>query len=356
MAKERLLILSVDRDDDLGRKTGIAGPVIGKAKVVEAATSLSLADPEEADANAMFQAAKLYGEMKVKYTVEVAVLTGTDNVGIESDREVAKQFYSVLGKFKADYAILVTDGSEDEHVLPIIQSKVPILSVSRVIVKQADRLESTYYTIKDFLKESMEDAKFAGLVYGIPAVILLLFGIFGAEGLRWVIGLFGVYLFLKATKIEDGIFDSIREVRKALETKRSAFFMYLISMLLLILATYQGYNGFLEWLRAGIFESVSGFVLDSIYVYYGAVAFAWIGRNIMAQKRRKKRVLSVLVFGLGAAILIRSTAYYILVPGVEGSATFLYALITGFILLGASAILEQAQKPRRQKRVSVVVK
>src|SRR3989338_5810945 len=101
MAKERLLILSVDRDDDLGRKTGIAGPVIGKAKVVEAATSLSLADPEEADANAMFQAAKLYGEMKVKYTVEVAVLTGTDNVGIESDREVAKQFYSVLGKFKA---------------------------------------------------------------------------------------------------------------------------------------------------------------------------------------------------------------------------------------------------------------
>ena len=228
--------------------------------------------------------------------------------------------------------------------------------MSRVIVKQADRLESTYYTIKDFLKESMEDAKFAGLVYGIPAVILLLFGIFGAEGLRWVIGLFGVYLFLKATKIEDGIFDSIREVRKALETKRSAFFMYLISMLLLILATYQGYNGFLEWLRAGIFESVSGFVLDSIYVYYGAVAFAWIGRNIMAQKRRKKRVLSVLVFGLGAAILIRSTAYYILVPGVEGSATFLYALITGFILLGASAILEQAQKPRRQKRVSVAVK
>jgi len=186
--KEKVLIVSVDRDDDLGRKSKVRGPVVGREAVLKAAEALGLADAEESDFNAMFQAVRLYDDMKRQYDVEVAILTGHDNVGIQSDREVNKQLVSVLSRFQADYAIVVTDGTEDEHVMPIIQSRVPILSVRRVVVKQSEELESTYYKIKDFISESLDNPKFARLVFGLPAVALLLYALFGIDGWRLIVG------------------------------------------------------------------------------------------------------------------------------------------------------------------------
>ena len=60
---ERLLILVVDVDNDLYRKTRIGGPLIGRVQNLNGATQLSLADPEDTDANTMFQAVKIYDEL-----------------------------------------------------------------------------------------------------------------------------------------------------------------------------------------------------------------------------------------------------------------------------------------------------
>ena len=51
-----LLIVCVDRDDDVGKKAGIATPVIGRDACIEAAQRLALEDPEDADSNAIFAA------------------------------------------------------------------------------------------------------------------------------------------------------------------------------------------------------------------------------------------------------------------------------------------------------------
>ncbi len=61
---ERILVLCVDRDDDLGMKAGINTPVLGRKENVNAAASLALRDPEEADANAMFEAVRIYDNLK----------------------------------------------------------------------------------------------------------------------------------------------------------------------------------------------------------------------------------------------------------------------------------------------------
>ena len=55
-----LLILCVDLDDDLGRKTGIKTPVIGRQAVESAALALAIADPTDSDGNVMFQGLQLY--------------------------------------------------------------------------------------------------------------------------------------------------------------------------------------------------------------------------------------------------------------------------------------------------------
>ena len=67
----RTLILCIDGDDDIGKKGGIDTPVLNREANIEAATSLALADPEEADANAMFGAVKLYDQLTEKYPDEI---------------------------------------------------------------------------------------------------------------------------------------------------------------------------------------------------------------------------------------------------------------------------------------------
>ena len=52
----RTLVLTVDRDNDLGLKTAIRGPVVGRKKVLAAALKLGIADPEESDTNAILGA------------------------------------------------------------------------------------------------------------------------------------------------------------------------------------------------------------------------------------------------------------------------------------------------------------
>ena len=60
---ERILVLCVDRDDDLGVKGGIKTPVLGRKENIKAATALILRDPEEPDANAMFEAIRIYDRL-----------------------------------------------------------------------------------------------------------------------------------------------------------------------------------------------------------------------------------------------------------------------------------------------------
>ena len=54
----KLLVICVDRDNDVGEKAGIITPVIGRDKCIEAAQRLALEDPEDADSNSIFSAIK----------------------------------------------------------------------------------------------------------------------------------------------------------------------------------------------------------------------------------------------------------------------------------------------------------
>lgn len=86
---ERLLVLAVDVDNDLYRKTRIGGPLIGRVQNLNGATQLALADPEDTDANTMFQAVKIYDELKEEgYSINIATITGAESEGYNADREI----------------------------------------------------------------------------------------------------------------------------------------------------------------------------------------------------------------------------------------------------------------------------
>ncbi|ASJ00746.1 DUF373 family protein [Thermococcus gorgonarius] len=176
----KVLVLAIDRDDDFGKKAGVKGPVIGKGKCIDAALKLSLADPEDSDANVVYAAVKLYDELKKSgefEDVEVALITGHPEVGVKSDLELARQLDEVLKKFPADGVIPVTDGAEDEQVFPILSSRLPIVSSKRVVVKQNETIETTYYVIYRYIKEILSDPEASKVFLGIPGLIFLLYGV-----------------------------------------------------------------------------------------------------------------------------------------------------------------------------------
>ncbi len=337
--KERILILNIDRDDDLGRKAGVRGPVLGKSDVVKAATALAVKDPTDSDSNAMFEAARLYESMKGKYHTDVAVLTGSGNIGVESDMEVSRQLDSVLRKLKPDYALLVTDGSEDEHIMPIIQSRVPILSVNRLVVRQAEQLESGYYKIKDFIEESLENPKYARLIFGLPAIALILYALFGIEGWRVVLGIFGTYLFLKGFKLDNYILAGIGELKSSLSKRRFAFFSYVVGIALAVLGTFRGYESALSFWGVGLLETASAFTISAVYLFFLAGSFGWIGRSISMGIRSVKGILGVIIFGFAVSLVIHNTAQLIIVPDLS-LVNFLASIVIGFLLIFVALVLE----------------
>ncbi len=150
----KTLVLCVDRDDDLGTKAGINGPVIGREENLKATISLGLADPEEVDTNTILSGLQLYDDLtKRGIDAEIATVSGDSHVGFQSDLILSNQLENVLEVVRPDRAILVSDGVEDESIYPVISSRVKIDSVRRVYVKQSRSIEGTYYMIVRTLQD-----------------------------------------------------------------------------------------------------------------------------------------------------------------------------------------------------------
>jgi putative membrane protein len=179
----RFLILCVDRDDDLGVKARVQTPVVGRDAALAAATKLALADPEEADANAIFAAVRKYDDLvKAGTDCDVAVVCGDNNRGFEADRRVGAEVAKVVASGEFTGVVLVSDGGEDEQVIPIIQSIRPIVSVQRVAVKHSQTVEETYEVLGRYLRMLVFDPHYSKWTLGLPGVIFILAGVLVLSG------------------------------------------------------------------------------------------------------------------------------------------------------------------------------
>ena len=175
---KHILVLCIDRDDDIGSKGGVKTPIVGRDSCIHAGISLAIEDPEEADSNAIFASIKLYEELVSKgYRSEVALLSGVYNRGVEADEKIAYQLQDVLQKFKADGAVIVSDGGDDETILPVIQNMVPVISVQRVVIKHSRTVEYSYAVLGRYLKSVIFDPRYSKFVLGIPGALLVVGGV-----------------------------------------------------------------------------------------------------------------------------------------------------------------------------------
>jgi len=343
MEYKKILVICIDRDADIFRKIDEDGPIYGREKLLDVALRLGLADPSESDTNALFEAIKVGDYFKKEgREVEVVALVGSENLGVESDTKISKQLDEALEKNKPDGVIVVTDGAEDEYVLPIVQSKANVIAVKRVIVKQAEKLESTYYVIQDFLRDVVSDPRIARLVLGLPGIVLILYMLLGATSWRLIAGTAGVFLLIKGFGLEGTVQRIFEEFRSSVVTGKISFFTYVVSILIAIVGISVGYD---EVVGRGIAlgsirEAAPVFSSGAINFLSFAAIVALIGKSIDAvlEKQGAWKYMIMMVFVVAFGVIINAASQFLIgeINNVELATWITFGLVLsmlGFLYL-----------------------
>ena len=277
----KIIVICIDRDDDIGIKGGLETPIIGKELCIEAGTSLAIKDPEDSDCNAIFGAIKSYEEFKTKgHDVEVTLVAGRFNRGIEGDAKIGLEIDTVLDKYNADGAVVVSDGEDDETVIPIIQGKIPIISIQRVIVRQSRSVEYSYAILARYIKILFYDPRYSKFFLGLPGALLVTSGlsiIFGFSREAFALGLsmLGLAFIVRAFDIDK----SIATLSKPTPSGFIRIFSYFAGTLIILASILNG----ISHIPPNLIESQKGITSiitnKSILENFasGTITLLWIG-------------------------------------------------------------------------------
>jgi putative membrane protein len=239
---DRILVLCIDRDDDIGSKGGIETPVIGRDSCINAGTRLAIEDPEDSDANAIFAAVKTYEDLlKRGYQAEVALVAGKYNRGIEGDEKIGSEIQFIVDVFKADASVIVSDGEDDETVIPVIQSLIPVISIHRVVIRHSRSVEYSYAVFARYVKMLVYDPRYSRFFLGVPGALLVASGIatiFGLtrEAIALVLSILGGAFIIRAFDIDK----SIGSLGKPNPTSFIRIFSIVAGILIIVVSVVNG--------------------------------------------------------------------------------------------------------------------
>jgi len=347
----KLLVICIDRDDDLGRKTGIPTPVVGRNACIEAAQRLALEDPEDADSNSIFFAVKTYEDLVSKgYKAQVITVTGVENRGVQADEKIASQIKSVLKKFSANGAVIVSDGEDDEMVIPVVQNVIPVISVQRVVMQVSRTIEHSYAVFGKFLKLIMYNPKYSKFFLGVPGILLLIGGIgavtgYNAEIFAVLVTILGGAFLIRAFDIDKAWSNWAKPTPEGFTRMFT-----LITGLILIAASVP----------AGITtvspENISGdvgiinLITDEVVIgqfVSGMIPFLWIGLGTIFVgilfsnwlNRKLRHISDLLRIIVLVALYPTVHQFTNILMYEESSFTLILPLVAGFAVTAASATL-----------------
>lgn len=359
----KTLILCVDRDDDMGHKAGVATPAVGRRRTLDAAIALGLADPEDSDTNALLAAVRLHDqELKAAGTsgdqVEVAAIAGHPSLGLRADRKLAAELEEVLRAARPDGIILVSDGAEDEQIMPILHSHCKVVHVHRSVVKQAPRLEGFYYVITRILDDEKQAKRFV-----LPfALILLVWGIaylLGLQQYAWgaTLAIFGLWLLVHAMKWQDSVGRVVADVNEGIRAGKLSLYANFL-MLAIFLAGWalawtevQGHvpnvnavvthpqvrdaavfvQAFLPYVAVGVIVHSAGGLFD-----------AWV-REGRAGIGHWTAIFTTIAFGLVGQVVADVGVFYLEGQRLSDVITFsrMAQLFAGLLVIGCILILHR---------------
>jgi len=366
MAKEELggkekktLILCVDRDGDLEVKGGVKTPVIGREANLNAAISLALEDPEEPDANAMFEALRIYdrlcGEGKSQEVFEIATISGSEHGSVEADRKIVVELNKLLESFSANEVILVTDGYSDEAVLPLVESRVQVSSVRRIVVKHSESIEETAALFTRYLKVIMENPRYSRIALGLPGLLFLILGILSIFNLLyyyWIAFIFvlSAFMLVKGFGVDKAAENFIKWAREysppPLHVQISNY-SAVAGVLCVGVSIYLGWNiattavliDWANWLNV-LPQFAGQFIKGSMDLMVIGIVLILLGRAMRWYFEHDVKLLrnAALIVSVGWSRQILDATSDVLINPFLGYEKLIFSIIIG-ILIGIASIL-----------------
>jgi len=347
----KLLVICIDRDDDLGRKTGIPTPVVGRDACIEAAQRLALEDPEDADSNSIFFAIKTYEDLVSKgYKAQVVTVTGVENRGVQADEKVASEIRSVLKKFSANGAVIVSDGEDDEMVIPVIQNIIPVISVQRVVMQVSRTIEHSYAVFGKFLKLVMYNPKYSKFFLGVPGILLLIGGIgavtgYNAEIFAVLISILGGAFLIRAFDIDKAWVNWAKPTPEGF----TRMFTLITGLILIAASVPAGIASVSAVYTSGNVE-IANLLTNEIVVgqfVSGMIPFLWIGLGTVFVgilfsnwlNRKLRHISDILRLVVLVALYPTVHQFTNILMYEESSFSLILPLVAGFAVTAASATL-----------------
>jgi len=347
----KLLVICIDRDDDLGRKTGIPTPVVGRDACIEAAQRLALEDPEDADSNSIFFAIKTYEDLVSKgYKAKVVTVTGVENRGGQADEKVASEIKSVLKKLSANGAVIVSDGEDDEMVIPVIQNIIPIISVQRVVMQVSRTIEHSYAVFGKFLKLVMYNPKYSKFFLGVPGILLLIGGIgavtgYNAEIFAVLISILGGAFLIRAFDIDKAWANWAKPTPEGF----TRMFTLITGFILIAASVPAGISTVSTVYTSGNVE-IANLLTNEIVVgqfVSGMIPFLWIGLGTIFVgilfsnwlNRKLRHISDILRLVVLVALYPTVHQFTNILMYEESSFSLILPLVAGFAVTAASATL-----------------
>ncbi|HJJ29000.1 MAG TPA: DUF373 family protein [Methanocorpusculum sp.] len=345
----RTLILCIDRDDDIGYKAKVDSPCVGRDSCLAAATALGIADPEDSDTNAIFQTIKTYDDLLAKgEDVEIALLAGNHTNMLAGDRRIGEHLDKIVEEHAIEDCLLISDGAEDEYVLPIIQSRIKVASIVRVTIKQLPDMESKFYIVKKLL----DDPKIAkGFLVPLGAILILFavlaFIVPALNAILIVLGVIGIYIIFKGFGIADYFGIAYHSIIDSFKNGKFAGIAYICTLLLCAAGVLAGCMSMITLYPnsgyAGALYALLTFLLGAMVWFFagGLVACAGKIADFMQNNRPALARIFVVPFFVAAAGLIAYGAlfYYMAVSHLEPFSMSTTEGLIAFIIMALAGLV-----------------
>ena len=391
------LIVCVDRDGTIAAAAGSSGPIVGRETIRGLVTEVGLNDPEDSRVNCLLEALSVARDLDDEDSV-VAVVTGenpttdggsdarstgsgivasrtVERVGSETalradgkrrtdrdrptdaerhidsrpttesndrgtvgvDRVIARQVDALVSRYDPDAAIVVTDTAEDERLVPIVESRVRVDAVDRVVVRQARDIESAYYLLKQFLA----DEQLRGTVLVPIGLALLVFPLLlaltdrPATALAAIAGVTGFFLLYKGLGVDDLVGTLAGEVREALYSGQVSIVTYVVAVGLALVGVFAGAIAASATTGAGtgtgtgsgsaVLLPAMAFAFEGVPWFGASALVASAGRlldEVIRTDRVRRSSLNLPFGAVAVGLVVRGfAAYFLERAGIIGSLT-----------------------------------
>ena len=310
------LVVCIDRDSPVADEC----PVVGTAAVEQLIAETGVVDPEDSRVNCLLEGLRVTDDLQQDGTDAVVAVVGggTDSVG--ADRQIARQTDDLIEEYDPDSAVVVVDSAEDERLVPIIESRVRVDAVDRVVVRQARDIESTYYLLKQFLGDE-ELRKTVLVPIGIvmlafPMLLVVVDSTTMAVGA--IAAALGVFLIYKGLGIDDYLSRLPTQIREGLYSGQVSLVTYVVAGGLSLVGLFAGALGVGAVGETSPFLLANMFLFDSVPWLTAAALAASVGRlldELLEQEGIRSAYVNLPFGAVAVGLVVRGFSAYFLERG-----------------------------------------